>query len=468
MGKSSLFNRVLGRRAAVVSDRDGVTRDRHYQEADWLGTPFMMVDTGGFLPDDTIDELADSVRQQIYAAIEDSDLILFMVDLRVGATALDQQFSRIVLRTGKPTILVANKGEKDTDRAEGWAFLKLGLGEPRMISALTGYAVRSLLDEVINLLPLKGTAAQNHSNEAMRRGIRFAVLGRPNAGKSTLLNRILGEERAVVSPIPGTTRDSIDAFFTWQDREFVITDTAGLRKKARINDEVEIFSNMRTMESIRRSDLCVLMVDATQGLGIQDFRIITDIRKAGKGLILALNKWDILPEKDHKSYDLIVKDMIDREPMLEWVPIISMSALDGMRVHRLLQEIVTVHSNCFRVLGRDRLAEFFQATIDRHPHTAKQGRTVRLTRACQIMVNPPVVAIETNAPELIEDNYRRYLLKALFEEFQLLGAPLRLNFDRKLNLRKDEDLEHFSELSDGLSTGVDSDSRVGGESMEED
>lgn len=467
VGKSSLFNRILGRRAAVVADREGVTRDRHYQEADWLGTPFNMVDTGGFLPDDRLDELADSVRQQIFHAIQDSDLVLFMVDVRVGPQTLDQQFAKMVQRTGKPVLLVANKAENESDRTEPWAFLGLGLGEPRMISATTGYGLRSSMDEVLGLLPKTGLRSSKGPLPDPDI-IRFAVLGRPNAGKSTLLNRILGEERLVVSDIPGTTRDSIEVNFNWQGRRFVVTDTAGLRKKAKVEDEVEVFSNMRTLESIKRSDVSVLVVDATRGLEIQDFRIMEQIRQAGKGLVLLFNKWDILPQKDSKSFDHLVKNLVEKEPMLAWVPIVAISALEGQRVHRVVQEILTVWINCRRVLGRDRLAETFRAAVNERPHPMRRSKPVKLERACQILVNPPVIAVETNHPDLVDEGYRRYLLKILFEEFQLQGAPLRLNFVKQLDLRKDEELEQFGIVTDRISTGLDSDSGLDREGLEED
>ncbi|MCF0220702.1 MAG: ribosome biogenesis GTPase Der, partial [Fibrobacter sp.] len=448
VGKSSLFNRILGRRAAVVSDRDGVTRDRHYQTASFKGHEFTVVDTGGFLPDDSIDVLADSVRTQIFNAVEESDLVLFMVDVRVGITKLDQQFARLVRKLDKKVILVANKSENGQDRQESYEFLKLGFGQPRTISALTGYACLSLLDEVIEVLP---TPVRGERKE--ERPIKFAILGRPNAGKSTLLNRLLNEDRAVVSDIPGTTRDSIDCDFVVDGKKFVVTDTAGLRKKARVDDEVEIFSNMRTLESIRRSDVSVLMVDCTRGLEVQDFRIITDIRKAGKGLVLVLNKWDILPDKNEKSFDHMVKDMLEREPMLEYVPILSISAKEGQRVSRVVQAIQTVYANCRRVLGRDNVAEAFARFIDENPVPSQNARVVQLTRACQIMVEPPVIAIETRTPDLVAESYKRYLLKKFYEEFQLQGAPLRLNFDMKLTLRKDEELEQFTESSNSVRVG---------------
>ncbi|MCF0223311.1 MAG: ribosome biogenesis GTPase Der [Fibrobacter sp.] len=449
VGKSSLFNRILGRRAAVVSDRDGVTRDRHYQIANYKGHEFTVVDTGGFLPDDSIDVLADSVRAQIFNAVNESDLVLFMVDVRVGITKLDQQFARLVRRLDKKVILVANKSENAGDRQECYELLQLGFGQPRTISALTGYACFSLLDEVIAVLP---TPVRGERKE--ERPIRFAILGRPNAGKSTLLNRLLNEDRAVVSDIPGTTRDSIDCDFIVDGVKFVVTDTAGLRKKAKVEDEVEVFSNMRTLESIRRSDVSVLMIDCTRGLEVQDFRIITDIRKAGKGLVILLNKWDILPNKTEKSFDHLVKEMIEREPMLEYVPILSISAKEGLRINRVVQAIQTVYANCRRVLGRDRVAAAFASYLEQQPVPSQNSRTVQLTRACQIMVEPPVIAIETRTPELVAESYKRYLLKKFYEEFQLQGAPLRLNFDQKLTLRKDEELEQFTESSNSISVGV--------------
>lgn len=467
MGKSSLFNRILGRRAAVVSDREGVTRDRHYQEAEWLGTPFQIVDTGGFLPDDRVDELADSVRLQIFNAIEGADLVVFMVDVRVGPQALDLQFARMVHKSGKKVILVANKAEKDSDRAEPWVFLGLGLGEPRMISALTGYAMRSFMDEVLGLLPKTG--ARSALGPAPDPDIiRFAVLGRPNAGKSTFLNRVLGEERLVVSDVPGTTRDSIEVSFNWHGQKFVVTDTAGLRKKAKVDDEVEVFSNMRTLESIKRSDVSVLMIDATRGLEIQDFRIMEQIRSAGKGLVLVFNKWDIMPGKDSKTFDHMIKNLVEKESMLQWVPIVAISALEGQRVDRVVQEIMTVWKNCRRVLGRDRLSDIFQKAVGERPHPMRKSKPVRIERACQIIVNPPVIAIETNHPDLVDEGYKRYLLKTLFEEFQLQGAPLRLNFVIHLDLRKDEELEQFGIASDRLPSRLDPDSSLGLEDLEED
>jgi GTP-binding protein len=436
VGKSSLFNRILGRRAAVVSDREGVTRDRHYQEASHLGKRFTLVDTGGFMPDDTIDKLADSVRAQIWTALSESDLVLFLVDAQVGPTALDKQFAQMVLKTEKPVVLVANKSELPEDRTENWAFLSLGLGEPRMVSAKTGYAFPSLLDEVSGLLPEKGSVASDTA-------IRFAIVGRPNAGKSTLLNRILGESRAVVSDIPGTTRDSIDCEFHWNKQRFVVTDTAGLRKKAKVAkqaDEVEVYSNMRTLESVRRSDVTLLLLDATRGLEIQDLRILCEARKVGKGVVVAINKWDILEGKDHRSFDLIKKEISQKDPLFAYIPIVAISALEGLRVSRVVQEIQTVFGNCRKVIGRDRVRETFEKAIERQSPPSRSGQSVKLKRACQTLVNPPVITLETPTPELVDEGYKRYLAKCFFEGCGLLGAPLRLNFDRALRLRTDEDL----------------------------
>lgn len=435
MGKSSLFNRILGRRAAVVSDREGVTRDRHYQDVSIQGRSFRIIDTGGFLPDDKLDALAESVRGQIFTAVQEADLVLFMVDARVGVAASDREFAKLVQRSGKSVLLVANKAEKESERADHWEFLKLGLGEPRMISALAGTGFRALMDEVLSILPKHRVRTEEEA------AIRFAVLGRPNAGKSTLLNRLMGEERLIVSDIPGTTRDSIDCEFRWEGHRFVVTDTAGLRKKARVSDEVEYFSNMRSLESVRRAHLAVLVIDATRGMEIQDFRILQQVRQSDKGMIIALNKWDALPEKDHRSFDQIVKHLREKDPHLAFVPIVSISALEGQRVHRLLQEVVAVHANCRRVLGRERLTEVFQQAVQNNPHPARQTRPILLKRACQTLVDPVVVTVEVNNPELVDESWKRYFTKVLHEEFALSGAPVKLNFDEELHLRKDEDLE---------------------------
>jgi len=442
VGKSSLFNRILRRRAAVVSDREGVTRDRHYQDTSWNGYSFTLIDTGGFLVDEEVDEMAASVRDQISTALEDAHLILFMIDGRVGVSTLDKMFASQILRSGKPVLLVANKLERPEDREETWELLQLGLGEPFVLSAATGYGTGDLLDALTNKLP-KRIRPASAAESGLRTVRKFAVLGRPNAGKSTLVNSLLGSERSIVSDIPGTTRDSIDCAFRWQGNDYLMTDTAGLRKKARVKDDVEYFSNMRSLEAVRRADVAVLMVDATRGMEVQDFRIAQQIRQADKGLILVFNKWDIFENKDHRSYDLMRKELIRKDPLLAYVPILTISALEGQRIHRLLEIVDKVFAACRCILGRDKLAEVFSKAVLENPHPSRQTKTVRMDRACQILTNPPVVMVETSQPDLVDESWKRYLMRILFDNFPLEGAPLKLNFDRRLRLRKDEELAEY-------------------------
>lgn len=435
VGKSSFFNRVLGRRAAVVANREGVTRDRHYQVAEWNGVHFQIVDTGGFLSKD-LDSLNSSVRAQIEVAIDEADLVLFLVDGRVGITEMDLNFARVVQKTGRPTLLVVNKAESRSVSLEAAQYWSLGLGEPLPISALQGDNVADLLDAVLERLP-------THPRHIPREDkIRVAILGRPNAGKSTMVNSLIGEDRVITSEIAGTTRDAIDTEFEYEGHKIVLTDTAGLRRKARVKDEVEYFSNMRALEAIRRSDVCVLVVDAKRGMEIQDYRICTLIQEVGKGLIIVLNKWDIM-EPDSKTFDKAVKEIREKIPDLEDYPFLSASALTGKRLVRVLEEIIKVKANLGRILGREKVIQFFEETIAKHPHQATSLGPVILKRACQVLVNPPAMAFEVSHPERIQVSYVRYLRRQAYEFFQLEGAPLRIWFRSRFKLRSDEDLQSY-------------------------
>ena len=432
VGKSSFFNRVLGRRAAVVADREGVTRDRHYQVAEWNDRYFQVVDTGGFMSKD-LDGVNGSVRKQIELAVADADLVLFLVDGRVGITELDQTFARVIQKTGRPALLVVNKAEKRQVAMESSQFWNLGLGEPFPISALQGDYVADLLDKVLERLPDDPVAITRDDR------IRVAILGRPNAGKSTMVNSLVGEDRVITSAIAGTTRDAIDTEFEWEGRKFTLTDTAGLRKKARVRDEVEYFSNMRALEAVRRSDVCVLLVDAERGMEIQDHRICTLIQETGKGLIVCLNKWDVVRAGD-KTFDHMVKALRQRNPDLEGFPFLSTSGLTGKRLVRVLEEIVKVKENLSRVLGRENVIRFFEETVAKHPHPATSLGPVILQRCCQVLVNPPALAFEVSHPERVQVSYVRYLRRQAYDFFSLEGAPVRIWFRSRFKLRSDEDL----------------------------
>jgi GTP-binding protein len=437
VGKSSLFNRILGRRAAVVADREGVTRDRHYQSAEWSGIHFQVVDTGGFIPKDT-DVLDTQVRMQIETAVKDADVVLFIVDGRVGITELDLTFARLIQRSNRPVMLAVNKAESRSVALEAPQYWALGLGEPWVISALHGDGVADLLDAVLEKLPTHPRSVPKEDR------IRVAILGRPNAGKSTMVNSLVGEERVVTSEIAGTTRDAIDTEFEYEGRKFLLTDTAGLRRKARVKDEVEYFSNMRALEAIRRSDVCVLLVDAARGMEIQDFRICTLIQETGKGLIIALNKWDSVEAGD-KTFDHMVRDLQQKNPDLEGIRFLATSGLTGRRLTRVLDEIIKVRNNLRRVLGRENVIKFFEEVVANHPHPATSLGPVILTRCCQVLVNPPALAFELNHPERIQESYVRYLRRQAYEMFQLEGVPIRIWFRSRFKLRTDEELQAYAD-----------------------
>ena len=435
VGKSSLFNRLLGHRAAVVHDRPGVTRDRHFREWEFDGRRVDLVDTGGFI-DESLDPLADQVRTQIDLALDAADVVLFMIDARTGVTYDDLQFARAVQRKEKKVLLLANKSERPQDREAAAEWLSLGMGYPNCVSATTGYGMDGLLERLRKLVPPGGRMDEEEE-------VRIAILGRPNAGKSTLVNRLLGEDRMIVSEIPGTTRDSVDAGFTWEGHRFTVTDTAGLRKKARVKDDVEYYSNMRSLESIRRSHVVVLLVDSLEeGLPEQDLRILRQVEEAGKGLVLGLSKWDAL-EKDHRTFDILVKDMRSRVPALAETPVVAFSGKTGQRVPRLLEEVLRVRQACLKILGRENVIEWFKQALEAQTPPYAQGHPIVLTRCCQVHADPPMLAFETENPDLVAESYRRYLRARAIETFGLAGVPLRISFRQRLELRTDEDLARF-------------------------
>ncbi len=435
VGKSSLFNRILGRRAAVVADREGVTRDRHYQETVWNGRRFQVVDTGGFMPKNK-DALGEQVRRQIETALDEAAMVLFVIDGKTGVTSGDEEFARMVLRRRCPAMLLVNKSERSSTALEAHAAWSLGLGEPRPVSAKSGFGMRDLLEDLVGRLP--PTEAETEPDPTLR----LAVLGRPNSGKSTLVNAMLGEDRVVTSEQAGTTRDSIDTEFEYQGRRVALTDTAGLRKKAKVSDEVEYFSNLRALEAIRRSQVCVLLIDAPEGIGEQDFRICQKVQEAGRGLIIVLNKWDIVDAGD-KTFAHTVKDIQQRNPELEGIPFLAVSAKTGKRVAKIVELAMQVRLNLERVLGREKVIEFFADAMDHHPHPGTSQGPAELKRCCQVLVNPVGLAFEVGHPERILPSYTRYLRRRAQEYFGLDGVPIRIWFRSRFQLRTDEELTAY-------------------------
>ncbi len=421
VGKSSLFNRLTGDEDAIVSEEAGTTRDRNFARAEWNGRAFWLVDTGGLPEDDR--GINAAIRLQVEQAISEADLLLFVADAQAGAHPQDERLSELLRQSGKPWLLVANKVD-DPQRTDFYDLYRLGAGEPYPVSAVNGKQTGDLLDAIVEHLP--------DGAEPEAGSIRIAVVGRPNVGKSSLVNTLLGEERLVVSDQAGTTRDSIDTPLTYHGRVFTFVDTAGLRRQARVDDGVEFYSTLRTRRAIERSDIVVLVLDAVEGLHNQDLKIATLAWDAGRSLVLVVNKWDLY-EKDDKSTAKFEKTCREKAPFLQWVPFLFVSALTGQRVTRLLDVLLTVEAERQKRIPTSQINDTLQGLLARRQPPQAAGREVTLKYATQVETEPPTIAIFGNAPDLVVEHYTRYLHNGFRAAHGFLGAPLRLTFKRKNN-----------------------------------
>src|SRR3954467_8416959 len=424
VGKSTLFNRIVGRRLAIVEDVPGVTRDRQYAEAEQGKKRFRVVDTGGFTlhPDE---QLVKAVREQAETAIQEADVIVFVVDAVEGLAGAEHELAQILRRGGKPVLLAANKGDS-TQREQA-----LELGELHRtgfdvfpVSAEHGRGVDELMDAIAAHMP-ETAAAEESEQEPIHR----AVLGRPNVGKSTLLNRLLGEERFVASAMPGTTRDAVDEELTWKGRRFVLTDTAGLCKKRQVVDKVEVFSAQRALRAVERADVVVVLTDATQ-LGVdQDARIAAQAEERGRAVILCVNKWDLVQDKEAEARRL--RDEAKRHLQhVDFAPLLFVSALQGTRIHQILELAAELRDEASTRIPTPLLNEWVQQMQDEHPAPLFRGFPVRFSYAWQVATQPVTVAIQCNRPQAVDDSYRRFLVNRFRERFTL-RVPVRLVFRQK-------------------------------------
>jgi GTPase len=421
VGKSALFNRIVGRNAAIVSDEAGTTRDRHFARADWSGHNFWLVDTGGLVEDPNL-PMDVEIRRQVDLAISESDVLLFVVDAIHGLNPTDAHIAEMLRTSGKPWLLAANKVDKpqSTDYFE---FYNLGAGDPLPVSAVNGHGSGDLLDAVIAQLP--EVAAPEEEQLAV------AVIGRPNVGKSSIVNRLLGEERLVVSDIPGTTRDAIDTPMRYHGRTFVFIDTAGLRRQSHISDGIEFYSSLRTRRAIERADLAILVVDATEGeMHAQDLKVAHLAWEAGRGLIVVVNKWD-LAEKDGKAVAKYEKEAGEKAPFLKFVPFVFTSALTGQRVTRILELVLQVEQERLKRVPTAQVNERLQELLARRQPPQAAGREVKLNYATQVQVAPPTIAVFGNNPDLVQEHYVRYLHNGFRESWGFTGNPLRILMRRK-------------------------------------
>ncbi|HXT17751.1 MAG TPA: ribosome biogenesis GTPase Der [Gemmatimonadaceae bacterium] len=421
VGKSALFNRIVGDDSAIVSEEAGTTRDRHFSQTDWNGRAYWLVDTGG-VADDPHTPMDVEIRRQVDEAIGEADLMLFVVDARVGLHPSDAHVAELLRNSGKPWILVANKVDDPRD-ADYYEFYSLGVAEVFPVSAINGKGSGDLLDELVKRLP-EGAPEQEDA-------LRVAVIGKPNVGKSSFVNRLLGENRLVVSEIAGTTRDSIDTPMRYHGRLFVFVDTAGLRRQSKIDDGIEFYSSLRTRRAIERADICILMVDATEGeIQNQDLKIAALAWEAGRALIMVVNKWD-LAEKDDKATAKYQKEAGEKAPFLRFVPFLFTSAVTGQRVNRVLEVILEVEAERAKRISTSEVNEKLQELLARRQPPQAAGREIKLNYATQVETDPPTIAVFGNAPDLVEEHYVRYLHNGFRSFWHFTGNPLRIVLRRK-------------------------------------
>jgi len=420
VGKSALFNRIVGHDTAIVTEEAGTTRDRHFARAEWQGRAFFLVDTGGITEDQRA-PIDAAIRQQVEVAIDEADLLLMVVDARNGLHPIDRRVAEILRESGKSFIVVANKVDDPSDTA-WYEFFELGAGDPMPVSAINGKQSGDLLDLVVSRIP--EVAPEPHD------ALRVAVIGRPNVGKSSFVNRLLGEERLVVSADAGTTRDAIDATMRYHGRDVVFVDTAGLRRQSRVDEGIEFYSALRSRRAIERADLCCLLIDATEKLNNQDLKIAALAWEAGRGLIVIVNKWDLF-EKDDKSAPTFEKECREKAPYLAFVPFLFASAKTGLRVNRVLDLILEVASERTKRITTSEVNTRLGELIARQQPAQAAGREVRLMYATQVDVAPPTFAVFGNHPDLVQEHYVRYLHNGFRESWGFRGNPVRILLRRK-------------------------------------
>jgi GTP-binding protein len=421
VGKSALFNRIVGDNSAIVSEEAGTTRDRHFAETDWAGRAFWLVDTGG-VSEDPRSPMDVEIRRQVDEAIGEADLLLFVVDARTGLHPADHHVAEMLRESRKPWMLVANKVD-DPRSTDFYEFYSLGVSEVFPVSAVNGKGSGDLLDAVVARLP---ESVPEESN-----ALRIAVVGKPNVGKSSFVNRLLGVDRLVVSEIAGTTRDAIDTPMRYHGRPLVFVDTAGLRRQSKIEDGIEFYSALRTRRAIERADICILMVDATEGeIQNQDLKIATLAWEAGRGLIIVVNKWD-LAERDDNAAAKYEKHATEKVPYLKFVPFLFTSALTGQRVTRVLELLLEVEAERAKRISTSEVNERLGELVARRQPPQAAGREVRLNYATQVETAPPTIAVFGNAPDLVEEHYVRYLHNGFRSAWGFTGNPLRIVLRRK-------------------------------------
>jgi GTP-binding protein len=418
VGKSTFFNRVLGKRLAIVDDQPGVTRDRNFAKADWAGRSFMLVDTGGILEDSDV-PMDRLVRSQALRAIEEADVLVLVVDGKAGVHPIDGRVADILRKQEKPVILAVNKMDNLPDVTSHHDFWELGVGEPIPVSAISGKGSGDLLDALVAALP------EEEAEEDDPDTIRVAVIGKPNVGKSSLVNRLFGEERVVVSDVAGTTRDPVDSTMQYHGKNLVFVDTAGLRRQARVREDLEYYSAVRTARVVEDADVCVVLLDATEDVHHQDLRIIEQAWEAGAGVIILVNKWDLVEKETNTAADF-QKTAAARAPFLRWIPFLFASALTGLRARKVLDMILEVQAERYRRIPTSEVNEVLGRLVHRQPPPHFRGREVKIKYGTQVTEAPPRFALFANVPKGVPTHYLRYLLNGFREAWGFHGTDLRI------------------------------------------
>lgn len=418
VGKSTFFNRVVGRRVAIVDDTPGVTRDRNFARVDWAGRSFFIVDTGGVI-EGSDEPLDRAVRAQAMMAVQEADVILFLVDGNEGVHPLDEKLAQVLRKSGPPVLLVVNKMDNLPNDPSHLDFWSMGMGDPLPVSSISGRGSGDLLDAVVEHLP------ERVDEEPKEDDIRVAVVGKPNVGKSSLVNRLFDEERMVVSEKPGTTRDPVDSMLRYHGRNLIFVDTAGLRRQSRIHDSLEYYSTIRTARVVRDADVCLVLMDASDELAVQDIKIAETAWEAGAGVILVVNKWDLI-EKDTQSAPDLEKEIRKRAKFMEWVPVLFASALSGQRVRKSLDLVLEVQEERHRRIATAEVNKVLEEIVHRQPPPHSRGRQVKLKYVTQVGVAPPTFVVFSNLPKAVPPHYIRYIHNTFRSHWGFMGSPIRI------------------------------------------
>ncbi|CAI8350986.1 MAG: GTPase Der [Owenweeksia sp. TMED14] len=427
VGKSTFFNRLVQRRDAIVDSMAGVTRDRHYGHTEWVGKRFNIVDTGGYV-EGSDDIFEGQIRKQVEAAIDECEVIVFLVDVEDGITHDDKEIAALLRRQSKPVILVANKVDNHQRAADAAEFYSLGVGEPLCMSGVNGSGSGEVLDAIIDVLP--DNEVQTSLDDPLDDLPKFAIVGRPNVGKSSLTNSLFEQEKSIVTDIAGTTRDTVNAHFNKFGFDFVLLDTAGLRKKGKVNEDIEFYSNMRSIRTIEESDVCLLVIDATQGFEAQDLSILNVIEKNHKGLVIVVNKWDLLEKETNSTEDFKAKILLKTRPFVD-IPIVFTSALTKQRVLKSIEEAMAVYGRRSGRISTSKLNDEILPLVKHMPPPIYKGKEVKIKYITQLPTHYPQFVFFCNLPQYVKEGYYRYVENQMRKRYDFSGVPIEIYFRKK-------------------------------------